>query len=62
MGNWVCLNCNQKNSDHMKFCPVCHHPRALTDALADPQMSRPFSEINQQHPPVRQPVQQMPFP
>ena len=56
MGNWVCLNCNQSNSDNMKFCSVCHQPRML----ADPQSTLPFSEYQQQ--PVRHPMPQVPFP
>lgn len=55
MSNWVCLKCNHKNQDNMKFCPVCHNPRALSEIVAGPHPSRPLSEYPQQAAP-------MPFP
>ena len=35
MNEWVCRNCNALNLDTMRFCQVCHQPRA-TDRQTSP--------------------------
>lgn len=34
MSHWVCLNCKNKNQENMKFCPICHQSRLLSERQA----------------------------
>lgn len=53
MSHWVCLNCKNKNQENMKFCPICHQPRLLSEQMASQQQAAARSQTAAAERPVR---------